>query len=362
MARSSVNKPTIGDVAKLAGVVPSTVSHVLNGTATISADTKERVMRAVEELNYSPNALARALRQKKTKIIGVVIRDISSEFYAQCIASIMAEGRKDGYVVLICNALYDQNTLMDGVKALIERRADGLIFLGGGNDADIIKEVKAAHIPYILADRYEEGEVAVQYDNIETVRNLVHILYEAGYRKFFYIGEKLTIQKNLSDRYNGFMQGMLECKIPQQQYAAIIEEGMQESRFKYDGSYRIFDEYYEEIEPGRTVILTSNDMIAVGVASAAMRKGMSIPEDVSVVGFDDIQIARYFNPTLATVRQDEQLLGQRCYETIKKLIAGEKADVPELLPQKIVIRESVTMPEKLIEKYGLIDGRDAKGV
>lgn len=356
MAKLSSNKPTIGDVAKLAGVVPSTVSHVLNGTATISLDTKSKVMEAVEQLNYSPNAMARALRQKKTKVLGVVLRDISSEFYARCTASIFEEARKDGYVVLICDSAFDEERMKDGVNALIERRVDGLIFVGGGNDEEILAKAKAAHIPFILADRNVPGEVSVEYDNFETVRKAVHALWENGYREYLYFGEREDIQKNLRDRYYGFLKGMEECKLTPNNYRAVIGDEIVETD-KYSGSYRYFKERVHIQQPGKAVVLTSNDMIAMGVISAAISSQIRVPGELAVIGFDDINVSKYYNPSLTTIRQNEKLLGQRCYEALKALIYGEPMINQGYLQQDLVIRESAVFPKHICEKYHFVDER-----
>lgn len=343
---------TISDVAKLAGVVPSTVSHVMNGTASISPSTRERVLRAVEELNYSPNALARALRQKRTRLIGVVMQDVSSEFYAHCAASMLEEARKDKSVILLCDASFDKNNKKDGVAALIERRVDGLIFIGGGNDEDIIQEVKKANIPLILGDRSHETLFSIQFDNETTVKQLVLALFDSGYRRFAYVGETLDIQTNLIDRFNGFKRGVLECGIPEENIRVILDSGLETLKIKK--SYEVYSKHfydYEKKENEPAVIITSNDLIAQGLIIALLRNGWRVPEDIAVVGFDNNTAAEYFYPALTTVDQDEKNFGKNCYAALKKLINNEKLKKSPMLSQKIIVRETAVIPKEVLAKY-----------
>ena len=156
--RSSTKKRcTIYDVATCACVAPSTVSHVLNGTASISKDTNDRVMTAIRQLDYRPNANARSLRQKHSRILGVILQDISSEYYAYCASSILQCAQKDNYVVLTSDVNFSPQILEKSVMTLIERRVDGLIFIGGEKDESSIRSARNAGVPVVLGDRFLPG-------------------------------------------------------------------------------------------------------------------------------------------------------------------------------------------------------------
>ncbi len=345
-----VQKATINDVANLAGVVQSTVSHVLNGTAPISQETTERVLKAIEKLNYSPNALARALRQKSTRLIGVVLQDISSEFYAKCAASILEEARKDHYVVLLCDASFNNDNVKEGVNALIERRVDGLIFIGGGNDESIIQSALSAHVPVVLGDRHLRDLPSVEFDNETTVKKLVCALYEAGFRRFVYAGEPVAVQTNLEARYKGYIAGLLSCGISQKDSMVILNEELH--HLKLESAYQLFKKYFGSMKKQELpeVILTSNDMIAHGFISAAKALNIKIPEDIAVVGFDDINISKYFEPSLTTIAQDEKMLGKSCYELFMKVIK-EKTTEHIIMSQEIKIRESAVISKEILDRY-----------
>lgn len=344
-------KATINDVANLAGVVPSTVSHVINGTATITPETTQKVMAAIEKLNYSPNALARALRQKETGLIGVVLQDISSEFYAKCAASILEEARKDNYVVLLCDASFNNENVREGVEALVERRVDGLIFIGGGDDESIIQRAIFANVPVVLGDRQMGGLPSVEYDNAASVKKMVCALYETGYRRFAYVGEPVSVQSNLASRYRGYIDGLYSCGIGEEDSLVILDERLH--RFKLESAYELFEEHFGAMEKKAVpeVILTSNDMIAQGIMSAAKRMGFQVPGDIAVVGFDDISISKYFEPALTTIVQDEKMLGKTCYQTLMSIVKDKSKVVHEVLPQKIKIRQSAVIRPEILAKY-----------
>lgn len=335
---------TINDVAHLAGVVPSTVSHVLNQTASISEETRERVLRAVEELNYSPNAAARALRQKRTRLIGVAVQDISSEFYARCAASILEEARKDCYCVLLCDAAFDKDNLKKGILTLIERRVDGLIFIGGGNDGEIIREAQTAGVPIIMGDRRFEDLPSVEFDNRNTVKKLVKLLCKSGYRHFTYVGESPEIQDNLQERFQGFLEGLKECGVSQKNVKTIFDERLHKEKIK--GGFQVFEDILSKTfeQTDSTVYVTSNDLIAYGILAAAGKKGLRIPEELAVVGFDNIQLSEYYMPGLTTVAQDEKLLGRSCYQLFKNVIHGQIKERHIVLEQQIIRRDSAMLP------------------
>ena len=348
---SSRAKVTIVDVAKYAGVVPSTVSHVLNGTAQITEETKAKVLRAIEILHYTPNASARNLRQKRTRLIGVVLQDISCEFYAKCTASMLKEALKDNYALMVMDACFDNNNVKAQVSALIERRVEGIVFVGGGNDEDILQEVEKYNIPVVLGDRNNGRHPCVEFNNEETMYHLVCALYESGYRKFAYAGEPLEVQENLKYRYQGFVKGLDACGVPKKERIHIMTEELHIN--KIDSAYAAFARLFidEKGKPMPDVILTSNDLIAQGFVAAALSKGIRVPEELAIVGFDDISVSKFFQPPLTTIYQDKDELGIYCYRLLKKMIDGNREQEHIVLKQKIQNRETTKIPEEIMAKY-----------
>ena len=166
-----MQKVTIKDVAKLAKVSPSTVSRVLSGNPSISDDTCKRVKNAVKELHYTPNTTARSLRCEKSKSIGVVFPDISGEFYATCASAILKYARMSDYTVLFTESGHNLKAEKDSIKALFERRIDGIIFIGDNSDIPLIQSIAAQSIPIVTGDRTVGNIPSVTFNNRETVRN-----------------------------------------------------------------------------------------------------------------------------------------------------------------------------------------------
>lgn len=345
-------KATMTDVAKLAQVSLSTVSHVINGTASISDATAQRVRAAIEQLHYSPNLLARSLRHESSHLIGVAMIDITSEFYAGCIESILSEARKENYNILICGSMGRPEFLESSVQSLLDNQVDGFIFLGGGDDEAAIKRISNANVPIVFADRHADGFPSVEFNNEETYCRLVHALCESGYQKFMYIGESLDIQSNLLDRYNGYLRGLKECGLTNYKM-----DMFRKSLFscKMANSYMMFDEILQSFSEKRNrpdVIVTSNDMIAHGLISAAAKRGVAVPEELAVVGCDDINFSACYSPTLTTIHQDAEAFGRNAYALLRKSIENEDFDrnTRVILPQSIVARESAVIRPEILKK------------
>ena len=352
MKEAGNKRPTIAEVARMAHVAPSTVSHVLNGTAPISPATARRVNEVIEKLNFTPNPLARSLRQRKSCLIGVVLQDITSEFYASCVASLMKAARLDNYNALICDAQWDSELVRESVKNLIDNRIDGLIFIGGSNDEEIIKTALDAGVRVIIGDRRVEGLPQVEFRNADTMRRLTCALCESGYRRFLYAGEPLSVQTNLGDRYRGFLEGLAASGVPHDPDIDFFDHRM--LGFKLSESYQRFRDCYlrfPESERPR-IIVTSNDMIAGGFISAAEKSGLRVPEDLAVVGFDDVIFSSCYSPTLTIVHQDSARLGRECYDLFRRAEEGEDVSEEHIwLPQEIVARESAPIPPEILKKY-----------
>ena len=347
-------RSTIYDVARLAGVSAGTVSHVLNGTAPISEVTRGRVMDSVKALGYSRNENARALRTADSKIIGVVMQDISSEYYAQCAARILQRAQEEGYAVLTTDAHFSPKVLKTGVTALVSRRVNGLIFVGGSHDEESYGMASAAGVPIVFGDRYVEGYPCVQFNNRETMCRLVHALYDQGYREFCYYGEALSSQENLGQRFGGFQDAITELGIPPEDCEVILQSDL--NSYKMKKAFNYFQQWFLKGHRGaqRRVVLTSNDMIAQGVISASTRSGLRVPEDIAVFGFDNISIAAYSMPSISTVAQDPALLGDHCIDLLLERMRDPHGQAKnQMLRQAIVLRESTRLDADSVRAQGL---------
>jgi LacI family transcriptional regulator len=350
---SSVKHSTIYDVAKEAKVSPATVSHVLNGTAPISIPTQKRVLKAIRDLDYRPNANARSLRAAKSQILGVIVQDISSEYYAQCTAGILQRAQQEDFVVLTTDIHFCPDILHKSVKALVDRRVDGLMFVGGSRDEDSIRMAASAGVPIVIGDRFLEGYPCAEFNNFETMCGLTRALFAAGYRRFAYMGEPTDRQQNLERRFGGVIHALDEIGVPLTNRTIIINPQLYPSKMK--SAYQIFHQLILETprEKLPEIVLTSNDLIAQSVISATLRSGLRVPDDIAVFGFDNISISIYCTPSISTVVQDPFLLGTTLFDMFLERIKNGKCE-NVVLPQQIAVRSSAPVLPELLTKYGLV--------
>ena len=339
MARNK-SKATIVDVAKKAGVAISTVSHVLNKTAPITEETRQRVMAAVEELEYTPNMLARNLRQKHSNVIGVVVPDIQNEFYANVASAIFRGADEQKDTVLLMDSSYSLEKEKTMVESLVKRQVDGLIFLGGSRDEELIDWAHRQNVAVVLGDRRYSEYCSVESDNFKALRDLVLWVYKKGYRKIGYVSESLDMT-NLQDRYAGLKEGFEQCGLEMDEQWILNDSWLKLE--KVDAAKSLMQRMMEKITPEEMpqVFLTSSDMIAIGVVDALVQCGYRVPEDIGVIGLDDIRLARYYNPQLTTVRQQCRRMGEECYRMVKGLLAESQAEEHVMLEMELVERKSI---------------------
>lgn len=306
-------KVTILDVASDASVSPSTVSHVINQTATISKETTQRVQESIAKLNYIPNAMARGLRQKKSKLLGLILPDISNMFYAKCASGFLETSASFGATVTICATNYNRALEHENVTTLMERRVDGLVFLGGLDDQIVIK----AHdhgIPVVLGDRYLRGFPCVEFDYADKMKEFIAQLSQDGITRIGYISEPLTMTSALK-RYRCFVNAMQQNNLPIFPSDIMVDPALQMN--KIDAAEQLIHRWLAEPENTLPqVLFCSSDNIAIGLMQGLLSCGISIPEDIEVIGFDDIDAAKICRPSLTTIRQDAFLLGKKCFELL----------------------------------------------
>lgn len=334
-----IRNTTLKDVAIAAGVSVSTASRALSGNTIISAETCERVRTEAARLNYTINSAARSLRCRKTRSIGVVLPDISGEFYAVCASAILKNARKRDYAVLFTESSHNTDDEKKAVRALMERGVDGILFIGDNTDNEIVKNLFANSVPIVTGDRRIAGIPSVTYNNRETMYAVTESLYKSGCRSFIYIGEPTDGQDNLKMRYlgfNDFISAHTDIKAEK-----FFDSRLHENKLK--GGFELFCEKIQKISPD--AVVTSNDLIAIGIISAAQKAGINIPLKMSVTGFDDLLASEYMVPPLSTVRQDIAQLAGLCVSMLDDIISGATVS-DAVIKQEIILRKSVRFDER----------------
>jgi len=331
----------MADIARNAGVSVTTVSHVLNHTANISKETTQRVLAAAKELNYIKNKAAEHKAQK-SKTIGILVPDISNEFYSCCIQAICDAAWAHNYKPIVCGMCHDERIATKYIKTFIKDGVSGLIFFGGFLEEKYIINA-SKKVPVVLGDRYllNHSIPSVITDNSSVMRRLVAKLAKAGYRKLGFITEDLEMS-NIKDRYMGFKMGIEENGLPW-----LSEFIIHDKRLRLDkltNSKELMNEYLADRRKLPEVFLTTSDMIAIGVMSSLREAGYDIPRDIGIVGFDDITIAAHAYPPLTTVAQNMKLLGKSCFmKFLDSIEERETANSQMVINAKIVLRESVKL-------------------
>lgn len=337
-------KTTMADVAKRAGVTIGTVSHVINNTAPISEKTKANVYKAIKELNYTINTMARGLRKQESNMIGLIVPDITNEYYSSIARSFTELAYENKYTVMLSSFQYNLEREKLQLDVLVDKRVDAIVILGGSNeDEEMLQQVTQHGIPIILGDRQPIGVKypVVEFNNKATVKALIKILHEKGYKRIGYVSEKIELT-NLEDRYNGYLEGMKELELPISKDFIFIEESLQLNKIKngYDFTLNLLETRKKPALPD--VFITTSDLVALGMVSALKSKGYKIPEDFGLVGFDDLSMSAYIEPSLTTVLQDPNQISHATWDMVLHALKKEAYYTPHLiLEQKLILRTSI---------------------
>lgn len=329
---------TIIDVAKLARVSKSTVSRYLNGQVTgrMTEETKARIEEAIEELNYNPSDIARSLKRKSTNVIGLVINDMTNPFFLQMIQGVEAELKDSGYYLLICDSYLDVSKEIECLKMLEQRQIDGIIVAGMNMPAEHLIKLKIK-APVVLLER-AEGESnfdTVKIDNHSGSCAAVEHLIEKGHKKIAHIrgASASALAQERAKAYEDCLKAHgLE----------ILPQYEPEGKYNIEGGYEAMKELMHLLEKP-TAVFCANDSSAIGALRYLLEKGYRVPEDVAVVGYDDITVAAMVTPPLTTVRQPVMELARVATRILLERINHKEEKYSSrtvVMKSELIIRES----------------------
>jgi DNA-binding LacI/PurR family transcriptional regulator len=333
---------TLIDVAKKAGVSASTVSRALKNDPRISEIVTEKVKRIAVEMGYIPNITARSLKTGHTNIIGLLVRDISDEWSAAVIPAIEHECSKHNLALLLSNADSDPQRERYYLEVFQQRNAEGVIILTPVSSNQIEYLPYARSVPMVLVDTFLDqpliNTITVDHE-LGSYMSTNHLL-ELGHREIVFISGPLEIAP--SRKYKeGFNRALRENQINEK--GAIFRA---EKIIDVDHGYRAMQEVLRW-NPNLTAVATGSDLMAAGAMKAIKDYGLNIPEDISIVGYDDIPLSNFLDPALTTIRQDRGVLGELAVEILLDLISGNADQVRQItIPPEIILRES-TAPVKI---------------
>ncbi|WP_071392736.1 LacI family DNA-binding transcriptional regulator [Bacillus tuaregi] len=324
----------IADVAKLANVSTATVSRVLSNTGKVKKETTEKVLEAIKQLNYQPNMLARQLRTLETKTILVVVPDISNPFFSKVLRGIEVVADENGYQVLLGDTINKPEHEIAFLDILRQRKADGMILLTARSDRKSLEQLTKEY-PIVLACEYIEGAAipTVSIDNISSARKITEHLIQLQHERIATITGPLHVVLG-RDRLKGFQQAMIQYGLPLDQ--CLIQEGDFTLESGFNQMLKLL-----ALENQPTAVFAANDEMAMGAIRAIKSKGLKVPHDIAVVGFDDIKFASIFEPALTTIAQPTFEIGEKAIELLISLINNKPIQKEQyILEDKLIVRAS----------------------
>ena len=333
-------RATLKDVAQRAGVTTATVSYALSGKRPISEATKRRVMEAIEELDYVPDLNARGLSMRDSKLIGVVVPQtepgerlmFQNSFYSEVLGSIEYYARQQGYHILISATDANESYLTLAKK----RNLDGIIVIGMYPD-EFYQQMKKTQIPIVLIDSYCNDHYYhnIRIDDAYGSYLATRYMLECGHTRIAFFAGQMKENGVMKKRLLGYQQALEEFHVPYQ------KEYVFEGQIDYTSGIALANRLLDEDLPA-TGVVAAADILAIGAANGFFERGKRIPDDYSIIGFDDVEIAQYLTPGLTTIRQQISLKGQKAVELLLKHI--EDPSLPkqeEILPLQLMVRGSV---------------------
>jgi DNA-binding LacI/PurR family transcriptional regulator len=338
------------DVAKLAGVSLSTVSRVLNDSSLVREETAKKVEKAVEKLDYQINDSARILRTNTSNLIGVIGAGMERPFLANLLKGIEAEARERGFALIYGDSDGEFEKEQNYLNIMKQKKIDGIILITTNYYNDLLSIVKNYNIPVVFASGYiSDPEIScVTVDNVAAAYDMVEFLCQAGHRDIAFIkGPDLDMLAS-QERLRGVKLALRLSNIKYES-ARIIE-----GDFTYESGYSAAQKILNKF-PDVTAIFAFNDEMAVGAIRYLKEQGISIPEDISVVGFDGIDLGKYTSPALTTIKQSGYHLGLKSIEILNKIIKkGKIEDNKVFIPHELVVRESTNKLNELTTNQEVI--------
>lgn len=346
MARKGSHKaadktPDIRAVAAMAKVSIATVSRTINGSPLVSERLSKRVWQAIEQLNYFPNTHARSLVSGRSRILGIIVENITNPFFPELIQCFEEIAVAHGYEILVSSSNSDPAVLTTCVRRMIERKVEGVAMLTFGEEEPVLDQLAFHEIPIVLAEfRLENPKASTILLDYETgIRAAVEHLAELGHSKIAYLAGPHKIHSAMT-RENNFRTAMEGVGLPIQKKWVI------ECDHTLKGGVAGFDRL-QGLAAGPTAILCSNDMTAIGVLRAAYMKGLRVPQDLSVVGLDDIDFAEFTLPPLTTIRLSRGDLARAAFEALRQ--QAEETSIAHiqrefLVSTSLVLRGSTAAP------------------
>jgi DNA-binding LacI/PurR family transcriptional regulator len=336
-------RPSIKDIARIARVSHSTVSRALQNSPLVNAETAERIRRIAGESGYRASAVARGLVTRRTETIGLVVTTIADPFASEVVSGIEEAANDHGYSVFLAESNADPEREKKMVQSLAERRVDGIVVTSSRVRALYLPLLSEMEVPIVLVNNQHPGMFvhSVMIGNLEGSRAAAEHLVGLGHRRIAYLGDQFGYQSD-AERFAGYREALDTAGIPFLHELVVHGDG------KPEEAMRAMEILLDLPEPP-TAVCCYNDMSALGAMRSIRLRGLRVPEDISVVGFDDLFLASYMQPPLTTVRQPMKRMGQLAMESLFQLMSGEELEIRIRVDPELIVRESTARLRGAVE-------------
>ena len=340
MKQKKRSLPTLEDVANAANVSTATVSRCLNEPDKVSKGTRERVLDSVERLRYSPNFGARAIAANRTGIFGAIIPTMENSIFARGIEAFQKALVANNKTMIVASSAYDLEQEAKQIRTLVARGADGILLIGTDRDPDLYTFLSEREIPAVIAWARSDDctQSYVGFDNLKAAKAITNKALGLGHRTFAFISARTSMNDRARARVLGAQQAIAEFNLDPSLMTII------ETDYSIQSGCDAFLKL-SQTGPTPTLIICGNDVLAVGAVKAAQEIGLQVPHDVSITGFDDIELASVVTPGLTTVHVPHREMGRLAAETLVSLTNNPVHPIQIDLETFIVERESLAAPQ-----------------
>ena len=322
---------TMDDVAKAAGVALSTVSRALSDNPRVSLATREHIQKLAREMGYVPSALARGLATKRTFSLGVVVRDIVDPFLAELVRLMDIHALELGYSLILSHSGNDERRELAAIYLLRQKRVDAIIMPDSSVSDSFLSRVTDHGIPVVLLNRMSYP-YSIGIDNVASGETAVNHLLDLGHRRIGYIGG-LRCKAESDDRQNGYARALEKRGLPVDRSLMALGDSWPE------GGQVCMRQFLMLVHPP-TAVFCFNDLTALGAIGAIQSAGLRVPQDISVVGFDDIALSSSLYPPLTSIAQDKEQMAKLAVDMAHALATGKPVSERTILPGRLVVRAS----------------------
>ena len=324
-------KATIKDIAEIAEISYSSVSRALNGLKGVSEETRQKVKKIAEEMEYSPNAVARGLVQKQTGTLALILPDITNPFYPEIARGVEERASMAGYNTFLCNTNYDLSKEESYLLNLLEKRVDGIILAPVSSQSNLFEQRKHMPVPFVYLGNTPErtNHSFVITDNVRGGYLATRTLIEKGYRRIGFISGK-DEESPVGGRFTGFMEAMVRYNIE------VNDDYTRLGNWRLKSGYEIIKQMIDSgVYP--EAVVAGNDILAMGILQGIKEKGLRVPGDIAVIGFDDIPHASWPAINLSTIRQPKSRMGKSAVEILLDQLQTENGGGTVLKATKIIL-------------------------